>query len=79
MKCFQKALCPALEEVQFNRRAIFNDNESAFFRIFFTNRGKVEAKRWHKWVARRIRYDRTHITSKVCVRADGQKITPAML
>ena len=35
MELFEKMLCPAFEKVQFNPRAIFNQDKSAFFRKSF--------------------------------------------
>ena len=37
MELFEKVLCPAFEKVQFNPRAIFNEDKSAFFRKILTN------------------------------------------
>ena len=74
MKNDNNKLLLALSQVSMNPQHVDSQGESGYFKTFLANIGNVWARRGRRWVARRRSYDRTHITTVVCVSAAGQAI-----
>ena len=76
---FNDKLHLALLRVKMKAQHVYNQDESGYFRSSLVNIGNVWARKGRRWVARRRGYDRTHITTMVCVSVAVKTAPTALL